>query len=118
MIQHVTYHLSWDELGYTTLAEIMELIGFQEVEPNDPFEHGYRVRWFRNPQPGTAAVLIHFVADGAAQDLGLGLGHFCVTVGRERFEQCRKSDYLARDSGSGRIWLEYDNGRLRIEVRP
>jgi hypothetical protein len=82
MIQHVTYHLSWDELGYTTLAEIMELIGFQEVEPNDPFEHGYRVRWFRNPQPGTAAVLIHFVADGAAQDLGLGLGHFCVTVVR------------------------------------
>jgi hypothetical protein len=118
MIQHVTYHLSRDELGYTALAEIMELVGFEEVKPNDPFEHGYEVRWFRPTRADEPyATIVHFVAyeDGWNR---LGLGHFCVEVGRERFEECRKSDYCVRDSGSGRIWLEYDGGRLRIEIRP
>lgn len=129
-VDHITFHLSRDELGYTVLAEIMELVGFEEVEPDDPFEHGYNVRWFRRVEGAWASGIplgspslqkapkIHFVADGASLDVKLGLGHFCVVVGRERFEACRRSDYCSRDSGSGRCWLEYNGGRLRIEVRP
>lgn len=118
MLNHVTYHLSRDALGYTCLDEIMGLVGFEEIKPDDPFEHGYQVRWFYDTYTSEIPY-IHFVADGAAQDLGLGLGHFCVAgLGAEQFERCRRSDYCVRDSGSGRCWLEYDSGRLRIEVRP
>jgi hypothetical protein len=124
MLNHVTYQLSWEALAYTGLAEIMELIGFEEVEPTDPFEHGYEVRWFQPERPSLrsgrhAATVIHFVADGVAQDLALGLGHFCVAgLGVDRYTACCASDYCVRESGSGRAWLEYDGGRLRIEVRP
>jgi len=140
MINHVTYQLSEEALGWTCLEEIMvDLLGFVEVQPNDPFEHGWQVRWFKpdlkDPTSPEIALggdglvkppLIHFVAarddqvDTSAfrvSRTAVGLGHFCVVVSPERFEACRRSDYLARDSGSGRIWLEYDNNRLRIEVR-
>jgi hypothetical protein len=120
VINHVTYHLSREALGYSCLEEIMvDLLGFREIEPDDPFEHGYQVRWFQLIEalgdPGLP--VIHFVAHGDRDPYRLGLGHFCVVVAPDRFEACRKSDYCARDSGSGRIWLEYDNCRLRIEVR-
>lgn len=130
MINHITYHLSKEAIGYSSLEEIMNLIGFEEFEPNDPFEHGYDVRWFRMPvQPDSPVwimtqTVVHFVADDTPESAmnaynGLGLGHFCVIgVGKKRFDRIRKSDYCPRDSGSGRCWLEYDNGRLRIEVRP
>jgi hypothetical protein len=118
MINHVTYHISRDALKSRMLTGYMRLLGFEEVEPNDPFEHGYDVRWFRSEigaEPDQP--LIHFVADGASLDVKLGLGHFCVAgVGVERFEHCSASAYCVRNSGSGRIWLEYD--RVRAEVRP
>jgi hypothetical protein len=122
MIDHVTYHLSSAALGYPQLSEIMGLLGFEEVEPTDPFEHGYMVRWFRRIDPvGRKGFwelpLIHFVADGNSLDVSLGLGHFCVTgLGEEGYKRACASDYCARNSGSGRAWLEYD--RLRVEVRP
>lgn len=138
MIDHVTFQLEWDALGYTLLDEIMGLIGFAEIEPGESVPDGWAVRWFRKIRDTSPIVplggpgvqpppVLHFVA---AQDeavdtsafraarVSIGLGHICVRVGRERYEACRRSDYLARDSGSGRIWLEYDNNRLRIEVRP
>lgn len=129
MINHVTYQLSEEALGWSCLDEIMvELLGFREIDPDDPFEHGWHVRWFQLIEAlgDTGFPVIHFVA--AADDqvdtsafrasrTAVGLGHFCVVVSPDRFEACRRSDYLARDSGSGRLWLEYDNNRLRIEVR-
>jgi hypothetical protein len=120
VLQHVTYHLSQEALGYTCLGEIMELVGFEEVEPNDHFEHGYQVRWFRPTRADEPyATLIHFVAGGPNEHAALGLGHFCVArLGVDRYTACCASDYCVRESGSGRAWLEYDGGRLRIEVRP
>ena len=124
MINHITYHLSQEAIGRPVLGRLMKLVGFEEVTPDDPFEHGYEVRWFKDREAlwlGLDSPLIHFVASEdrtpPSSQRGLGLGHFCVVVPPERFEACRRSDYLARDSGSGRIWLEYDSGRLRIEVR-
>jgi hypothetical protein len=46
MINHVTYHLG--PRGLKGIGALMELLGFIEVEPDDPFEHGYDVRWFKN----------------------------------------------------------------------
>lgn len=121
MINHVTIHLTPEALGYSILDEIMEeLLGFREIEPDDPFEHGYNVRWFQLIEalgdPGLP--VIHFVASRDYEPPpNLGLGHFCVVVAPDRFEACRKSDWCERDSGSGRIWLEANEGRLRIEVR-
>jgi hypothetical protein len=118
VLQHVTYHLSQEALGYICLGEIMELVGFEEVEPNDHFEHGYQVRWFCDTQT-SALPFIHFVAGGPNEHAALGLGHFCVAgLGADRYAACCASDYCVRESGSGRAWLEYDGGRLRIEVRP
>lgn len=112
MINHVTYHLTPD--GLATVDQVMKLLGFTEVEPDDPFEHGYSVRWFHPLH--RLPPWVHFVSDGTTPGDQLALGHFCVIVPRERFKKARKSDWLHRDSGSGRIWLLHDN--VRIEVRP
>jgi hypothetical protein len=123
MLNHVTYHLSRDELGFTCLEEIMvDLLGFEEVKPDDPFEHGYEVRWFRPVQSHrersralqynvSSPPLIHFVADGAAQDLGLGLGHFATpapagsgwsTTAGDSASRSARHEAGERDAGSAR----------------
>jgi hypothetical protein len=109
MIDHLTYHLTPE--GLSRVGGLMMLLGFEEVEPNDPFEHGYSVRWFeRHVRP-----LVHFVADDSGECDSLALGHFCVVVSPDRFEEAADSRYCVRNSGSGRIWLEHD--QVRVEVR-
>jgi hypothetical protein len=108
------------------LADVMTLIGFEEIEPDDPFEHGYIVRWFRpRHRLGiTVCPVIHFVAVEGKDarkwpwsKVHLGLGHFCVVgLGEDAYRAAIASDYLLRDSGSGRAWLLYDS--VRIEIRP
>jgi hypothetical protein len=130
VINHVTYHISRDALAYALLDKFMNLLGFEEVEPNDKFEHGYQVRWFRErvKEPSSIEIalggpgqqappLIHFVADGASCDVNLGLGHFCVTgMGEEAYQRAVRSDYCVRESGSGRAWMMYNT--VRAEIRP
>jgi hypothetical protein len=124
-VNHITYQLSPEALGYSCLDELMELIGFEEIEPGESVPEGWSIRWFADKERGDhncIAPVLHFVACRIRwtyryDSVALGLGHFCVRVGT-RYEECRRSDYCVRDSGSGRVWLEYDNKRLRIEVRP
>jgi hypothetical protein len=109
MINHVTYHLSQE--GIEGVDAVMALLGFIEVEPDDPFEHGYNVRWFKN----ATTPLIHFVADYSGQHDILALGHICVVVRPTTYELAAQSVWCVRNSGSGRIWLQHD--AVRIEVR-
>lgn len=119
MIDHVTYHIGRLAITDRRLTGFMNLLGFEEVEPDDPFEHGYQVRWFESlteVATGFYGPKIHFVADGAACDVKLGLGHFCIIVGGERYDRITQSAFCVRQSGSGRAWMEFD--RIRVEVRP
>lgn len=112
MINHVTYQLTPE--GLKSIGGLMSVLGFQEVEPDDPFEHGYDVRWFKRAAPP----LIHFVSEAMSARRpwpNLGLGHFCVMVSPEVYKRCAGSAYCSRNSGSGRIWLEWD--KVRVEVR-
>lgn len=119
MINHVTYHVPAGTLERPDLDVFMRLTGLREIEPNDSFEHGWKVRWFMTE--AARRPLIHLVeSDDGEQDL-LALGHFCVNVGsravvRAMARDAKGEGWLERDSGSGRIWLKFAN--LRVEVRP
>lgn len=120
-LDHVTYHVPPGTLDRRDLEEFFELLRFEEIEADDIFEHGWKVRWFRPFSGGTA---IHLVEGSHQPENGvliqhedrLALGHFCVHVGKRRLEQLKELKYCERNSGSGRIWLTYAN--LRVEVRP
>lgn len=122
-IDHVTYHVPEGTLADPRLSDFMCLLGLVEVEPRDPFEHDWNVRWWRSSSgvfrlgavSETRVHLVEGVAEGFGDCDALALGHFCVRVGAARFETLQKCSYLVRDSGSGRIWLGVSN--LRVEVR-
>ena len=119
MIDHVTYHVSEDVLTSGDLGDFMGHLGFTEVIPDDPFEHGYQVRWFRTMTyvvPGTQHPLIHFVADDSGERDTLALGHFCVSIPKGLYGIATASKFCERNSGSGRAWLGF--GGLRAEIRP
>jgi hypothetical protein len=116
-VNHVTYQLSKDALE--GVDALMLLLGFVEVEPDDPFEHGYNVRWFKHAGQLHGEPLIHFVAEEPDDDLNrvsLGLGHLCVKVDDVTMLQAAASRFCVRNSGSGRIWLQHES--FRVEVRP
>jgi hypothetical protein len=112
-IDHITYHVSPDTIRGASLVKLLDLIGLGEVRPDDPFEHGYDVRWFAPSH--MLKPWVHVVADGEGTDR-LRLGHFCAVLAPDKFAKAAESEFCVRDSGSGRIWLGLDN--LRIEVRP
>lgn len=121
MIDHVTYHVPPGTLERPDLEVFMMALGLQEINTDDPFEHGWNVRWFSTLEPGQPALHLvegtHDVDTGVVtQDL-LGLGHFCVRgLSPSRLRGLKKTTWIQRDSGSGRIWLGL--GNLRVEVRP
>lgn len=126
IIDHITIHVPEPTLNTAWTANFFTLLGFEEIDPNDSFEHGYSVRWFRVPRPDRPpfgepgpqrSPDVHLVeSDTGEQDL-LALGHFCIKAeSASRFNMMRASSYCVRDSGSGRIWLEHAN--IRVEVRP
>jgi hypothetical protein len=111
----------------------MYILGFEEIEPDDPFEHGWNVRWFKmdptpvwrdgEPVPQAGQPKLHLVEGDVPSGITpfdrLCLGHFCVRVGDDMDALGRaaeQSGFIERDSGSGRIWLAF--GGLRVEVRP
>lgn len=115
VINHVTYHVPAGTLDDPNLSKLMSSLGLEEVDALDPFEHGWKVRWWR-AWYRTSKVMLHLVeTDDGEQDM-LSLGHFCISGNRERYETLKASRWCTRNSGSGRIWLEFAN--LRIEVRP
>lgn len=122
MIDHITFHVKPDVLPLTTLLEFWEDLGFTEVRPDDPFEHGYEVRWFM-PNPkyhGLAKPMVHCVSLGlGAQMHRVGfaaLGHICVVLPGLLFDEVRQGPFCTRDSGSGRIWAEHGTA-IRVECR-
>jgi hypothetical protein len=119
MIDHVTIHVHEGTLDREDLTDFMVLIGLSEIPPNDPFEHGWKVRWFRqligSGYSPPSAPAVHLVeTDDGEEDLP-NLGHFCVIVPAKRKEWLAKTEFCERDSGSGRIWLRFEN--IRVEVR-
>jgi hypothetical protein len=106
VFNHVTYELLASDLAKPELAQMMNVIGFREVEPAEPAP--WPLRWFR----GNGGPYIHLVG---RLKVPMGLSHFCVEVAQEVYDGLRKSAWCTRDSGSGRIWLEAYG--LRVEVR-
>ena len=124
MINHVTVHVPPETLNDPALLTFMTMLRMEEVKPDDPFEHGWEVRWFKNKAAEPPAqTYLHLVAGehmnhhGFVQDV-LCLGHICIdAVEVDMVRQiARQMGWLERDSGSGRIWLNFYN--LRVEVRP
>jgi hypothetical protein len=127
-LNHVTYHVPAGTLEHPYLTDLMNMLGLHEIDPKDPFEHGWEVRWWTDdkwdPSRGMNVHLVEghnqdkpVLSSDLDQDL-LDLGHFCVKLNdQERYDKLRGSSrFLQRDSGSGRIWVGFSN--LRIEVRP
>jgi hypothetical protein len=133
MINHVTIHVPAGTLDDPDLARFMMALGFHEVQPDDPFEHGWKVRWWRQaqrqgllgpfPDPKWTTTL-HLVEGEWAESEEVtrrqdqyALGHFCVAGwGQISYQALAGSRWCVRDSGSGRVWLQFAN--IRVEVRP
>lgn len=126
MIDHLTYHVPPGTLNHPELLLFMKTLGLIEIPADDPFEHGWEVRWFRhfrNEPPYQVRLHLvqgeHDFPDMSKADRDeLILGHFCIS-GMEVEQiraKAREMEWLDRDSGSGRIWLRFAN--LRVEVRP
>lgn len=116
MLDHVTYHVPAGALNGDAVKMFMSALDFREIPPDDPFEHGWKVRWFApTARFGRTSTNVHLVeTDDGEQDI-LMLGHFCVVLTERRKLALAQSSWCERDSGSGRIWLAYAN--LRVEVR-
>lgn len=115
-INHVTYQLSQDALE--AVDALMYLLGFVEVDPDDPFEHGFNVRWFKHAHSYHGEPVVHFVASDelySPSRVHLGLGHLCVKVDEATMLKAASSVWCVRNSGSGRIWLQHES--FRVEVR-
>jgi hypothetical protein len=116
MIHHITYQLREDEIGSPELAEFMSLLDLIEIEPQESVPEGWRVRWFADRgYPAIHFVSVPFLSSRWLAPAGWGLGHFCVDLPAEGIERARASGWCVRDSGSGRIWLQW--GPVRVEVR-
>lgn len=121
MLDHLTVHVQKGVLSHPALISFMSVIGYREVEPDDPmYEHDLPVKWFAPIFTGPVDVKIHLVEglneDGLAYDK-LALGHFCIRMTKSKVQEiARRGRYVTRDSGSGRIWLGFAN--IRVEVRP
>lgn len=131
MVDHVTVHVPAGTLDGDGIERFMHMIDFNEVDANDPlYTHEHVVRWFKaweNPAHPRVQPLIHFVEGTPPPELKkngvydqLVLGHICVAMPVRRMmlvsRLAREAGWLARDSGSGRIWLQFAN--IRVEVRP
>lgn len=127
MMDHVTYHVPPGTLEDPELEKFMGMLGFQPVKAEESVPAGWKVRWFNYQihtllgvrMGETTLHLVEATVDRFTrkkeQDQ-LVLGHFCVRVGQRAYNAIRLTKYLERDSGSGRIWVEFHN--LRVEVRP
>lgn len=107
MVNHVTYEVPrYAVVEAPGIALFLGKLGFNEVVVKEEAE--WPVRWFTS-----GAFNLHLVG---RDHQSIGLGHFCVEVRPETFEELRRSPECSRDSGSGRIWLRAYG--LRVEVRP
>lgn len=120
-LDHITYHVESGTLERRDLLTFFRMLGMEEVPADDRYEHGWYVRWFASvPVPGDLYRLpyIHLIETEESDDHDrLALGHFCIQGDVDYLRNHpRAGDYIKRDSGSGRIWLQFAN--LRVEVRP
>lgn len=119
MIDHVTFQMTHKELHDPEMRDFFALLGMYELnnpEQRDTAEQGWDVRWFADHIGDLDGhCVVHLV--GADSPVALGLGHICVRVGEPAYRRARRSKWLERASGSGRLWLK-GPGWLRVEVRP
>jgi hypothetical protein len=124
MIDHITFHVhqsiidGGDHGPGDLLAHFWADLGFTEITPDDPFEHGFDVRWF-NAVPGLHGVVkpvIHCVASSQPPRAGTDLGHIAILLPPIVYDAVREGRFCQRDSGSGRAWVGLDT--IRVEIRP
>jgi hypothetical protein len=121
MIDHVTIHVLPGTLDSHVWWSFFRLLGMEEVAPDDPYEHGYRVRWWAEFEDGDEPPrkpFVHLVETDDGERDSLALGHFCVSGINPSSIRLRahRLGVLERDSGSGRMWLSFAG--VRVEVRP
>jgi hypothetical protein len=122
MIDHVTYQVEPGTLDNPDLIKFMNALGLQQTRATEDVPEGWSVKWFQSIYRSLLGtfeerVKIHLVEKGDGPWDELVLGHFAISsVGSARYAALRATPWCVRDSGSGRIWLEFVN--LRVEVRP
>lgn len=117
-IDHVAYVVN--DVQADEITELARLLDWEEFQATSEYEAAYmrgqyNARWFKTPM-GMADVHLVQRQDGARDtDPYRGLEHMCVmNVGEEAYGKCASSPLCARESGSGRLWLETCG--LRVEV--
>lgn len=128
MIDHITIHIPAGTFADPDLETFISSLGFESIRAAESVPDGWQVRWYMRRRVALLGIDVlkpdlHLVetpveegeARGWKQD-HYGMGHICVNVGRANYNALRASKWCVRDSGSGRIWLEFAN--LRFEVRP
>jgi hypothetical protein len=128
VLDHVTYQVPAEVLHTAELTLFMEMLMFEEVEPDEVVADNWDVRWWISTeaidQRGQTRLGYHLkpevhLMSADTEPHPLGYSHFCVTgVGEERMDECRRSKWLEHErEGSGRLWLAGPGG-IRVEVRP
>lgn len=125
-MDHVTYHVPPGTLDDPDLETFIIGLGFEPIPAKESVPEGWKVAWYERRRYALlgSAVLrpnLHLVetpehAWALAEGDQLALGHMCVCVDDRHYRALQSSKWCVRNSGSGRIWMEFAN--LRFEVRP
>lgn len=98
-----------------------ELLQWERIPVEEDVPDDWRVEWWKSPD----GFVLHLVeVPGFPTGANLGVGHICICVGNRTWEHFdRSNDYVERNSGSGRIWLNCRGIRIELrsedrEVRP
>lgn len=115
-LDHITYHVGESALSKGGSLELfLSGLGFQEVHVDEAVERDWTVRWWEFPEPDNDKCL-HLVAVPGKLVGSLGYGHLCIGASERVYEHFEKSgDWVERDSGSGRLWLNCEG--VRVELR-
>lgn len=111
-ITHFTYQVPFNYINRTEVDSFFkDALGMLEMKPDRSIEKNYNVRWFQFPSD---AVMLHLVENGSGY-VRMPFDHFCIRTSPDRYRVLASSEWLERDSGSGRIWLKGPLG-IRVEV--
>lgn len=124
-MDHVTYHVPSGTLEDPALETFILGLGFEPIPAKEDVPEGWKVRWYERRRYALLGVAVlkpdlHLVEAPESNDRRdfdeLGLGHMCISVDELHYRALQSSGWCVRNSGSGRIWMEFAN--LRFEVRP
>jgi hypothetical protein len=115
LVDHITVQIPSGQMDEA--EDLLEEVGFERTEidsayKDTPGNQGFSYRHYKD-QTGFRVHTIETPAGFTTPEAGYT--HFRVVVATPDYERLGKTPWCARDSGSGRIWLE-GLGTLRIEV--